>query len=754
MLKSLYLSLTICQVLHIGNVKGFESSIFKSHNLLLVPQSQKPCFEREHWIKKRSVDPYDLNENEFASEQNSSGKKLHRLAHNVKVETDIRFRYAITLISDKVHNSKNYSREVYLTLILPETAFISRFAIEVDGQLYVAYVKEKEAALKIYQDAVDSGKTAGHVGVSARHSNNFHVSVNTEANSKITFYLLYEELLHRKQGFYHHVVNITPRQKLGSFSITMRIMEQRKITMIEVPKLRKYDINIQENIIENETEIERISPREVRVYYKPQLSSLQSLLKSRHALQFSVNYDVERPNDGEILVVDGYFVHFVAPENIRPLPKHVVFVLDTSGSMGGKKILQTKDAMRTIINELNDQDFISILDFNTKVNIWNHYHDHYVKISDNIKKYAMDYVDSLEANGGTNINDAILDALRIVRYKKENAENVYVQPMVIFLTDGNPTEGVVNAKEIIENVVESNVYEVPIFALAFGRGADFDSLKVLALRNYGFARKIYVAADASLQLQGFYREISSPMLRNVRFVYQNDSITQNSLTSTSFHSYYKGGEMVVAGHLMSPAHSELLETQIKYKVLANDADGEYEIDGRYIYATAPVVETDTILLDFVVSNNTIHSNILERLWAYLTIQDLFKALARGEFSSCPESYNSSSVAKRSTSSIEDESTDIERILETVGDQDIYICDHLEYALYLSLKYEFVTPLTSLVIVKPDDKKSAPGTSEDEGGHDPRITLLGNHATTLSQKTRIGSFLVLISICLNLTHFYI
>ena len=42
-------------------------------------------------------------------------------------------------------------------------------------------------------------------------------------------------------------------------------------------------------------------------------------------------------------------------------------------------------------------------------------------------------------------------------------------------------------------------------------------------------------------------------------------------------------------------------------------------------------------------------------------------------------------------------------MDAVGDADIVICDNLARALYLSLKYEFVTPLTSLVVVKPDVK---------------------------------------------------
>lgn len=41
-------------------------------------------------------------------------------------------------------------------------------------------------------------------------------------------------------------------------------------------------------------------------------------------------------------VVNGYFVHFFAPENMPTGNKHVVFVLDKSGSMQGTKMEQTK----------------------------------------------------------------------------------------------------------------------------------------------------------------------------------------------------------------------------------------------------------------------------------------------------------------------------------------------------------------------------------------------------------------------------
>ena len=44
--------------------------------------------------------------------------------------------------------------------------------------------------------------------------------------------------------------------------------------------------------------------------------------------------------------------------------------------------------------------------------------------------------------------------------------------------------------------------------LSFGRFADFSLMKTLSLQNYAFTRKIYIAADAALQLEGIYKEVN------------------------------------------------------------------------------------------------------------------------------------------------------------------------------------------------------------------------------------------------------
>lgn len=93
---------------------------------------------------------------------------------------------------------------------------------------------------------------------------------------------------------------------------------------------------------------------------------------------------------------------------------------------------------------------------------------------------------------------------------------------------------------------EENVHNVPIFSLSFGESADKSLLQKLSLRNNGFSRHIYEAADASLQLRDFYNHISSPVLRNVTFKYVDDT---KELSKTTFPILFEGSELVVVGQI-------------------------------------------------------------------------------------------------------------------------------------------------------------------------------------------------------------
>ena len=61
--------------------------------------------------------------------------------------------------------------------------------------------------------------------------------------------------------------------------------------------------------------------------------------------KIEISYDVERPAvGGDIIIRDGYFVHFIGSDDIPEKNKTVIFVIDRSGSMAGDRIEKVKQA--------------------------------------------------------------------------------------------------------------------------------------------------------------------------------------------------------------------------------------------------------------------------------------------------------------------------------------------------------------------------------------------------------------------------
>merc|ERR1712129_6399 len=89
--------------------------------------------------------------------------------------------------------------------------------------------------------------------------------------------------------------------------------------------------------------------------------------------KFVVKYDVKRPEDGnDVQIGAGKIVHYFAPDSLPTLPNHVIFVIDISGSMGGRKLQQTKDAMTTMLDKMSEKniDNFNIILFDGSIDVW------------------------------------------------------------------------------------------------------------------------------------------------------------------------------------------------------------------------------------------------------------------------------------------------------------------------------------------------------------------------------------------------
>ncbi|XP_038552117.1 inter-alpha-trypsin inhibitor heavy chain H3-like [Micropterus salmoides] len=121
-------------------------------------------------------------------------------------------RYATTVITRRVANCMDESKEIEFHVRIPKYTFISKFKMLIDGQEYNGVVKAKEQAQQQYTEAVFCGQSAVLVSSVGRTLEEFKASVTVAAHKKVTFELTYEELLKRKLGKYELQIHARPMQ--------------------------------------------------------------------------------------------------------------------------------------------------------------------------------------------------------------------------------------------------------------------------------------------------------------------------------------------------------------------------------------------------------------------------------------------------------------------------------------------------------------------------------------------------------------
>ncbi|XP_077894565.1 inter-alpha-trypsin inhibitor heavy chain H3 [Ictidomys tridecemlineatus] len=575
--------------------------------------------------------------------------------YSTKISCKVTSRFAHNVVTTKAVNNADKAKEVSFDVELPKTAFITNFTLTIDGVTYPGNVKEKEVAKKQYEKAVSQGKTAGLVKASGRKLEKFTVSVNVAAGSNVTFELTYEELLKRHQGKYEMFLKVQPKQLIKHFEIEAHIFEPQGISTLDA------EASFITNDLLGSALTKSFSGKKGHVSFKPSLDQQRSCPTCSDSLlngDFTITYDVNRESPANVQVVNGYFVHFFAPQGLPVVPKNVVFVIDVSGSMAGRKIQQTRDALLKILDDVKETDYLNFILFSGGVTTWK---DQLVQATPENLQEARTFVKNIRDDGMTNLNDGLLRGIHMLnKAREENLVPERSTSIVIMLTDGDANTGESRPERIQENVRNAIKGKFPLYNLGFGNNLNFNFLETLGLENHGFARRIYEDSDADLQLQGFYDEVANPLLTDVEMEYPQNAILD--LTQNSYQHFYDGSEIVVAGRL-ADENINSFKADVKGQGAFNDLTFTEEVD---------VKEMEEALKE----QDYIFGNYLERLWAYLTIEQLLE--------------------KRKNAQGEEK--------ENLTAQ----------ALDLSLKYHFVTPLTSMVVTKPEDNEDQTAIADKPG----------------------------------------
>ncbi|MCJ7620571.1 MAG: VWA domain-containing protein, partial [Anaerolineae bacterium] len=347
-----------------------------------------------------------------------------------RVSVDITDQVATTEVDQVFLNDTEYDLEGIYIFPLPEEAAISEFAMYVDGERWEGEILPRDEARAIYEDIVRQRLDPALLEYIGRDT--FKASIfPIEPGDDRRVELAYTQILENDGGLVKYVYPLDTERfsarPLEEVVISVQVKSAQPIRAIYSPS---HDVGI-----------DRIDEHTVNVSFEA-----SDVLPDR---DFELYYTVSDEDFGLNLLSygerdeDGFFLLLVAPklevDEREVVAKDVILVLDTSGSMAGEKIDQAKDALEFILDNLNPEDRFNIVAFSTGVTIFQQELEPATR-SDG----AWRFIDDLRAVGGTNIDLALEEALTMADGERPQ--------IIIFLTDGLPTEGVTEEDTIIANV--------------------------------------------------------------------------------------------------------------------------------------------------------------------------------------------------------------------------------------------------------------------------------------------------------------
>lgn len=432
----------------------------------------------------------------------------------------------------------NFYRDLEGTYIfpIPEDASISKFSMYMGNEEIKGKILDKNEARQIYEDIVRRKKDPAlleYFKDGMFKASVYPIPANGEARIKLN----YSEVLKASGGIcsYRYTLNTEKFSKdpLQSVKVTVELNSSQPIKSIYSPS--------------HDVKIEKDNDHHATITYVEE--------NTRPDKDFMLYYTFTAEDIGFNLLPfededhQGYFMALISPQVEVPADrtqsKNLIFILDTSGSMAGEKIKQTKEALKFCLNSLNSGDRFNIIDFDDQINSFK---TGLVRASAENVREALSFVDKCEAEGGTNINDALLTGLR-------QAEGREASSQIIFLTDGLPTVGETDITNIINNVEKVNTAKTRLFV--FGAGYDVNTrlLDRLAEDNHGTSDYVRPSEDIEVKVGNLYSKISHPILTNVRLDF--GSVEAYDIYPKELPDIFKGSQMVVVGKYKNGGPTEV-----------------------------------------------------------------------------------------------------------------------------------------------------------------------------------------------------
>ena len=185
--------------------------------------------------------------------------------------------------------------------------------------------------------------------------------------------------------------------------------------------------------------------------------------------------------------------------------RDVTFVIDVSGSMRGEKLEQAKAAGHALLSSLTPIDRFRVIAFSTDVDA---HADNFLDATPQNIRDAKRFLDRLRAEGSTNISGALEEALSVRTSSRR-------LPLVVFLTDGEPTVGE-RDPDAIAAIAARERGDARVFTVGVSADVNSALIERLAIEGRGTAHFVRAGENVERPVSLLASRLTNPVLTNVR----------------------------------------------------------------------------------------------------------------------------------------------------------------------------------------------------------------------------------------------
>lgn len=412
----------------------------------------------------------------------------------VVLDVRIRDQAAITTMDISLSNPGRVRAEAELVVPVPVGAVVRGFAFEGAGSEPSARILPRAEARRLYESIVAQSRDPAileFMGHSLVRTCVFPVEVGGKQKVR----LVYEQLLPADGPRIDYQV---PRTEALDYrvpwEINVRIQSSSPISTVYSPT--------------HDARIERVGSDEFRIVMsdiggrQPGPFCLSTLLEKSELTASLIAYPDPAIGGGYFLLLAG---HPAGLAGRQPLLREVVLVIDRSGSMRDGRLEQARRAAADIVGSLRQGERFNIIAYNEAVEPLSPLP---IPVTDVNLQQARRHLADLAPQGGTNIYDAIAEALH-------PRPETPLLPIVLFLTDGIPTVGRTGEAEIRRLATDGNRFRRRIFTLGVGSKFNAPLLDALALQSRGAAACVADGEPLAPKIAQLFRRLNGPVLSDV-----------------------------------------------------------------------------------------------------------------------------------------------------------------------------------------------------------------------------------------------